>query len=116
MPSTLASWSRRPCGTCLPSAPASAAQLCPTRSSPTANAFRRRRERSWSCWLESTCNELLEHCLRGETWTDDLLSRALAVEEGRAFLSIVIERLGDLLSRGCVKPIGRCSRLRWRRF
>jgi len=46
--------------------------------------------------LESTCNELLEHCLRGETWTDDLLSRALAVEEGRAFLSIVIERLGDL--------------------
>jgi hypothetical protein len=34
--------------------------------------------------------------LRGEAVTDDLLDRALAVEEGRAFLSIVVERLGDL--------------------
>jgi hypothetical protein len=46
--------------------------------------------------LESTCSGLLEKCLRGEPWTDDLLTRALAVDEGRAFLSIVIERLGDL--------------------
>jgi hypothetical protein len=34
--------------------------------------------------------------LSGETVTDDLLDRALAVDEGRAFLSIVVERLGDL--------------------
>jgi hypothetical protein len=46
--------------------------------------------------LASTCNELLDYCLRGETWPDELLNRALAVDEGRAFLSIVVERLGDL--------------------
>jgi len=34
--------------------------------------------------------------LRGEPWTDDLLDRALEIGEGRAFLSIVVERLGDL--------------------
>jgi hypothetical protein len=46
--------------------------------------------------LGNTCNELLEYCLRGEQWPDDLLDRALAVDDGRAFLSIVVERLGDL--------------------
>ncbi len=46
--------------------------------------------------MASTCNELLEYCLRGEEWPSDLLDRALAVDDGRAFLSIVIERLGDL--------------------
>jgi hypothetical protein len=46
--------------------------------------------------LENTCNELLEYCLRGEQWTDELLDRALAIDDGRAFLSIVVERLGDL--------------------
>jgi hypothetical protein len=46
--------------------------------------------------LENTCNELLEICLRGGAWTDEMLDRALAVDEGRAFLSIVVERLGDL--------------------
>jgi hypothetical protein len=34
--------------------------------------------------------------LRGEAVTDDLLDRVLAIDEGRAFLSIVVERLGDL--------------------
>jgi len=46
--------------------------------------------------LGSTCNELLEYCLGGEPWPDGLLEQALAVEDGRAFLSIVVERLGDL--------------------
>ena len=46
--------------------------------------------------MENTCNELLEYCLRGEPWPDDLLDRALAVDEGRALLSIVVERLADL--------------------
>ena len=46
--------------------------------------------------MANTCNELLEYCLRGEPWPEDLLERALAVDEGRAFLSIVVERLGDL--------------------
>jgi hypothetical protein len=46
--------------------------------------------------LESTCSDLLDYCLRGEDWPAELLDRALAVDEGRAFLSVVIERLGDL--------------------
>jgi hypothetical protein len=45
---------------------------------------------------ESRVQELLERCLRGEAWNDELLSRALAVDEGRAFLSVVVEQLGDL--------------------
>jgi hypothetical protein len=51
--------------------------------------------------LQNICNEVLERCLRGESLTDlpgsdDLLDHAVAVDEGRAFLSIVVERLGDL--------------------
>jgi hypothetical protein len=46
--------------------------------------------------LGNTCNELLEFCLRGEPWPDNLLEQALAIDDGRAFLSIVVERLGDL--------------------
>jgi len=46
--------------------------------------------------LRSICNEVLALCLRGEAVSDDLLDRALAIDEGRAFLSIVVERLGDL--------------------
>jgi hypothetical protein len=44
----------------------------------------------------ASCNEVLERCLRGEPVSEELLDQALAVEEGRAFLSIVVERLGDL--------------------
>lgn len=40
--------------------------------------------------------QLLEHCLRNEPWSSELLDRAMAEEEGRALLSIVVERLGDL--------------------
>jgi hypothetical protein len=46
--------------------------------------------------LENTCNQVLAHCLAGERVPDELLDRSLEVEEGRAFLSIVVERLGDL--------------------
>lgn len=46
--------------------------------------------------MENTCSELLDYCLRGERWPDELLDRALNIDEGRAFLSIVVERLGDL--------------------
>ena len=46
--------------------------------------------------MENTCNHLLDYCLRGEQWPDELLGRALAIDDGRAFLSIVVERLGDL--------------------
>jgi len=46
--------------------------------------------------LENTCNQLLEYCLRGEPWPDGLLDRALGIDDGRAFLSVVVERLGDL--------------------
>ena len=45
---------------------------------------------------ESPCEELLGYCLRGEPWPAELLDRALALDEGRAILSIVVERLGDL--------------------
>ena len=46
--------------------------------------------------MGNTCNELLAYCLRGEQWPDELLESALAIDEGRAFLSTVVERLGDL--------------------
>jgi len=47
--------------------------------------------------LGSICNELLERCLHGEaSWTGDFLDRAIAEGDGRALLSTVVERLGDL--------------------
>jgi hypothetical protein len=47
--------------------------------------------------LESIYSQrLLTHCLRNEPWTSDLLDRAIAEDEGRTLLSIVVERLGDL--------------------
>jgi hypothetical protein len=46
--------------------------------------------------LASTCNELLDLCLRGEQWSPELLDHAIAEDDGRALLSIVVERLGDL--------------------
>ena len=46
--------------------------------------------------MASTCNELLDLCLRGKPWSPELLDRAIAEDEGRALLSIVVERLGDL--------------------
>jgi ADP-heptose:LPS heptosyltransferase len=53
--------------------------------------------------LASTCRELLELCLRGEPWSPELLDRAIAEDDGRALLSIVVERLGDLFEpRLCV--------------
>ena len=42
------------------------------------------------------CTDLLDCCLRGERWPSDLLDRAMGVDEGRALLSIVVERLADL--------------------
>jgi ADP-heptose:LPS heptosyltransferase len=42
------------------------------------------------------CRELLENCLRAGEWSRVLLDRAIAEDEGRAILSIVVERLGDL--------------------
>jgi hypothetical protein len=46
--------------------------------------------------LANICDELLGYCLRGEDWPAELLDRAIAVAEGRALLSIVVERLADL--------------------
>lgn len=46
--------------------------------------------------MASTCNELLDLCLGGESWSSELLDRAIAEDQGRALLSIVVERLGDL--------------------
>jgi hypothetical protein len=42
------------------------------------------------------CGELLDCCLQGRPWSADLLEEAIAVDDGRALLSIVVERLGDL--------------------
>ncbi len=42
------------------------------------------------------CRELLGNCLRGDDWSSELLDRAIAEDEGRAILSIVVEKLGDL--------------------
>lgn len=46
--------------------------------------------------MASTCNELLDLCLRGEEWCADLLDRAIAERDGIALLSVVVERLADL--------------------
>ncbi len=47
--------------------------------------------------MESTYSQqLLGYCLRNEPWPSELLDRAMAEDEGRALLSIVVERLGDL--------------------
>ena len=40
--------------------------------------------------------QLLACCLRDEPWSPELLDRAMAEDEGRALLSVVVERLGDL--------------------
>lgn len=42
--------------------------------------------------------ELLGYCLRGEAWPSDLLDRARGEDEGRALLSVVVERLADLFA------------------
>lgn len=46
--------------------------------------------------MENTCSELLSYCLRGEPWPDILLDQALAVDDSKTLLSVVVERLGDL--------------------
>lgn len=46
--------------------------------------------------MASICRELLACCLSGKLWTPDLLEQALAEEEGRALLAVVVERLADL--------------------
>ena len=44
----------------------------------------------------SASDELLVYCLSGERWPDSLLRKALAENDGRDLLRIVVERLGDL--------------------
>jgi ADP-heptose:LPS heptosyltransferase len=44
----------------------------------------------------SASDELLAYCLSGERWPDSLLRKALAENDGRDLLRIVVERLGDL--------------------
>lgn len=46
--------------------------------------------------MGSICNELLDACLREGALPDALLHRAIGEDDGRALLSIVVERLGDL--------------------
>src|SRR5678816_2762204 len=81
---------------CRKRAPVNADRLWRMRSSPTVRRFPRPLARSWSCWLESTCSDLLDLCLRGQPWPSELLDRAIAEDDGRALFSIVVERLGDL--------------------
>jgi hypothetical protein len=57
--------------------------------------------------LENTCKELLGCCLLGQDWPSDLLDRALEVDDGRAFLSVVVERLGDLFDPRLCDVYGR---------
>ena len=46
--------------------------------------------------MASTCSQLLDLCLRGQAVPSTLLDECLAEDRGRAFFSIVVERLGDL--------------------
>jgi ADP-heptose:LPS heptosyltransferase len=58
--------------------------------------FRTQRAKSWSCWLANTSAvELLQRCIDGNSWTEDLLRDAIAEDSGRAFFRIVVEGLGD---------------------
>jgi ADP-heptose:LPS heptosyltransferase len=45
---------------------------------------------------QEPCEELLALCLAGKAWTQELLDQALGIDDGRVFLSVVVERLGDL--------------------
>jgi hypothetical protein len=45
--------------------------------------------------LENICHEVLRRSLEGEPIPDAMLDQALAVDEGRAFLSQVVEPMGD---------------------
>ena len=45
--------------------------------------------------MENTCKELLQHCLRDEDWSPELLNSALELNQGRELLSAVVEPLGD---------------------
>jgi hypothetical protein len=53
---------------------------------------------------------LLETCLRHEPWPSDLLDRAIDEDEGRALLSIVVERLGDLFEPALCRTYERLFR------
>jgi len=53
---------------------------------------------------------LLDLCLRGEPWSPDLLDRAIAEDDGRALLSIVVERLADLFEPGLAEVYERLFR------
>ncbi len=53
---------------------------------------------------------LLEYCLRGEPWPSDVLDHAIAEDEGRALLSIVVERLGDLFEPALCRTYERLFR------
>ena len=46
--------------------------------------------------MASTCSRLLDLCLRGERIPSELLDACIAEDDGRALLSVVVERLGDL--------------------
>jgi hypothetical protein len=46
--------------------------------------------------LGSTCNQLLDLCLRGEPWSRALLESCIREEDGRTLVSVVVERLADL--------------------
>ncbi len=56
---------------------------------------------------EHPCRQLLDHCLRGEAWPAALLDRAIEENDGRALLSIVVERLGDLFEPRLCEVYGR---------
>ncbi len=54
--------------------------------------------------MESTCNELLGYLpARRSVACRDLLDRAIAEDDGRALLSVVVERLGDLFEPRLVR-------------
>lgn len=54
--------------------------------------------------------QLLGYCLRDEQWPSELLDRAIAEDQGRALLSIVVERLGDLFEPALCRTYERLFR------
>lgn len=59
---------------------------------------------------KNPCSQLLDCCLRGQPWPGELLDQALEVDDGRAFLSTVVEQLADLFDPGLSQTYDRLFR------
>ena len=97
MPRTRAKWLLRPFVRCRMRANANAGRRWRTRLLTDRKAIPEATKKKLEGWMTITSSlALLGRCLRGEQWSSALLDRAIEEDDGRALLSTVVERLGDL--------------------